>query len=155
MKDLLDLQDEFKAHTYDITMWPRKWAEYEKDHGCDWQSIKLSREDDTDIPNASGVYSLVVQPSVACHPSCSYMMYVGKAASLRNRFRDYLNERKRRSGRPKIYRLLNKYYEYTWYCFLSLPGGDIDDIEDGLISAFVPPCNTQVPADISPARNAF
>jgi excinuclease UvrABC nuclease subunit len=36
-------------------------------------------------------------------------MYVGRTNSLRRRFNEYLNERKRETGRPKIYRLLNMY----------------------------------------------
>jgi excinuclease UvrABC nuclease subunit len=155
MQDLIDMQDEFKAHTYQVTMWPRKWEAYDRNHDCDWSTVKVSDEDNSSIPDKPGVYSLILKPDIACHPYCSHMMYIGKAKSLKTRFNDYLNEKKRRSGRPKLYRLLNKYYKYTWYCYISAYIDDIGDIEDSLISAFIPPCNTQVPTDISPAKNAF
>src|SRR5207249_11051749 len=102
--DLIRIQDEMKAHTREFALWPLKWQEYVPGNYA-WQLRRLHAADVNTVPDSAGVYTLLIQPGIATHPSCSYLMYVGRSDSLRRRFRDYLGPERRATGRPKIYRL--------------------------------------------------
>ena len=80
-------------------------------------------------------------------------MYVGKTTSLRTRFGDYLTTEKIR--RSKIVRLLHMYDGYIHFCFCKVREAKLDDIEEQLYSAFVPPCNSQFSGELSRAKGAF
>ena len=99
----------------------------------------------------------MLQPEVASHTHCAYLMYIGKTTrTLQARFTEYLRERENERGRPKILRLLNIYQDYLHFCCLTIAETErITDIEDALISAFLPPCNSEFPAEVRPAIGAF
>ena len=122
-----------------------------------WTVVKLedaSRKAKA-VPSKSGVYTLLVQPGIASHPSCSFLLYVGQAKSLLKRFGDYLAREKKETGRPKIFRILNRYDGYLWFCFSQVAAADLDHVEDSLIESYVPHCNDDFPADLRPVVGAF
>jgi excinuclease UvrABC nuclease subunit len=82
-------------------------------------------------------------------------MYVGQAKSLQRRFMDYLNERKRETGRPKVYRFLNKYQDYVCFCYTTVNKNDLTKVEDNLLNAYLPPVNDQYPAEVRRIIGAF
>jgi len=82
-------------------------------------------------------------------------MYVGKAVSLRNRFCNYLTSERRESGRPMIYRMLNRYSDYLLFCYTLVERERLLDIEKALADAYIPPTNKQFSAEINPVRGAF
>jgi excinuclease UvrABC nuclease subunit len=82
-------------------------------------------------------------------------MYVGQAASLKRRFGEYLNAERLETGRPKIFRLLNIYDRHVWFGFTSVPRERLNQVEDDLISAHLPPCNDKLPTKIAKAAKAF
>jgi len=151
--DIIQEQDEMKAHEHHFILWPRQWKKYLETHN--WKIYRLDAIEKDRIPNRSGVYSLLVQPGIANHPACSYLMYVGKTASLRRRFMDYLNERKRETGRPKIFRVLNKYKDYMCFCYTTVCRNDLSGVENNLLIAYIPPNNDQYPAEIRRLTGAF
>lgn len=154
--DILNEQDEMKAHTHEFVLWPRKWQGYDGINlVCDWQMHRLVEAERSIIPTQSGIYTLLVQPGIALHPACSYLMYVGQASSLRRRFGDYLTSEKRESGRPKIFRLLNKYENNLWFCYTLVPRDQLDVYEDALMESYVPPNNDRLPASLRPIKGAF
>ncbi len=153
LKDILRDQDEMKAHEYQFVLWTRKWQEF--DSMYQWNIFKLDSNEKRKIPNQSGIYTLLVQPGIANHPACSYLMYVGKTISLRRRFGDYLNEKKRETGRPKIMRLLNKYAGYVHFCYTIVPEKKLTSVEESLISAYIPPANDRFPAEITRVIGAY
>lgn len=158
MIDILKEQDEMKAHTHEFVLWPRKWQEYDNVNlVCNWQMHRLVEVERPNIPNQSGVYTLLVQPGIAAHPACSYIMYVGQATSLRRRFGDYLTSEKRESGRPKIFRLLNMYENNLWFCYALVPNDRLDVFEDALMASYLPPKNSdnRLPASVRAIRGAF
>ena len=142
-----------KAHEYSFILWPKQWISYRDIH--DWQLFKLISEKKKEIPSKPGIYTLLVQPCVANHPASSYLMYVGRTKSLKRRFSEYLNEKNLETGRPKIYRLLNKFTDNIWFCFTEVSEDKLIAIEDGLISAYVPPANDQVPIELRKTVGAF
>lgn len=153
MHDIIKDQDEMKAHEHHFILWPRQWEKYHDTHN--WKICRLNEMEKDQIPNRSGVYSLLVQPGIANHPACSYLMYVGKTKSLRRRFMDYLNERKCETGRPKIFRVLNKYKDYVCFCYTTVRKDDLSGVEDNLLVAYIPPNNDQYPAEIRCIVGAF
>lgn len=82
-------------------------------------------------------------------------MYVGKTNSLHRRFGEYLNQEKRETGRPKIFRLLNVYPDHTWFCFSLVSQTDLVNVEEALLAAYIPPANDQLPAEVSKVTGAF
>lgn len=152
--DIIAEQDEYVSNTYQMVLWARKWVEY-PGLAFKWSVHKLGETERSNIPVGAGVYSLLVQPGIADHPGCSYLMYIGKANSLRRRFGDYLTSERRAKGRPKVFRLLNKYSEYLWFCYIELPSDCIGEVEEWFINAYHPPANDQYPAEVSKIVGAF
>ena len=153
--DLIDFQDEYASHLYKFVLWPRQWQSFNDQRNFHWTQTPLRVEERTNIPDNSGIYSLLIQPNIARHPGCSYLMYVGKAVSLRRRFNDYLTSERRETGRPMIYRMLNKYSDYLVFCYILIREADLIATEIEIVDAFMPPTNKQFSADINPVRGAF
>lgn len=153
--DIIQEQDEAKAHFYRFTLWPRMWVEHGGITLKNWNVFRLDQSVRSKIPTVPGVYTLILRPEVANHPACSFLMYVGKATSLRERFNDYLTSERRRPRRPKVHRLLNKYSAYLWFCYATVDEKELNPTEDSLIAAFLPPLNTQLPAKVAHVRGAF
>jgi hypothetical protein len=153
VNDLIIEQDQAKAHEHTFLLWPRLWQEYTESHGFsfDWEEHQFLSSEAGNIPNEPGLYTFVIQPNVANHPSCSYLMYLGKTKKLRRRFRDYLREKRLEIGRPKVVNLLNKYPYHTCFCYAVVEDSSIlTEMEKALLGAFVPPINKeQFPAKIS------
>lgn len=151
--DLIIDQDEAKSHEHTFILWPKLWQEYIDNQGFafNWQECQFLSTEVDGVPNEPGLYTFTIQPRVANHPSCSYLMYIGKTKrTLRQRFREYLKEMQRESGRPKITRLLNKYPANTFFCY-AVPQEDapLTNMEEALLGAFIPPCNKgQLPARV-------
>ena len=80
-------------------------------------------------------------------------MYIGKAKNLRKRFGDYLT--RERIRRPRVVRLLGMYGGHISFFYSTIDEDLLDDTEDELLNAFVPPCNSQFTGEVQQARGAF
>jgi hypothetical protein len=137
-----------------VIFWPKKWNVFNppKDIIWKWKSVPFSCTNETKVPNDKhGLYSFVICPQIAKHPHYNLVLYIGKAEdmTLRARFKSYFQDMKR-VKRPPICYHLNKYSGFINFCFT--PVSNRDDIkqgEDSLLSAFLPPCNTDFPAEVS------
>ena len=149
---------ELATSIHKVVLWCSKWASYAPTHELRWELRRLSRSERNNVPTDGGVYTLLVQPGIAGHPASSFLMYVGKASSLRRRFGEYLNQERRSKGRPKIYRALIRYSDQLWFCYAPLPGLDsatLEEVEDALIVAFMPAWNDKLPAQVRSVVEAF
>ena len=146
--DILKRQGEARDHVQWFALWPRQWATYSKTHI--WHQTKLVASERQRVPDRSGIYTLIAKPNVADHPSCSYLMYVGRSNSLRRRFGEYLNKERKPSGRPLMYRFLDIYSEHVWFCFTLVDCSSLESIEIGLRDAYIPPLNDQFSGELSP-----
>ena len=158
LNDLIAAPNRLIGHDYTFVLWPQQWAAYNLSDPFNWEIHPFQRDQVEKIPSDPGIYSFVIQPRVAAHPHCSYLMYVGKTERpLRERFREYFNERQKvETGRPKIVRLLNQYQDYLHFCCSAITETDrISEIEEALLNAFIPPCNDQYPAAIHRPMKAF
>jgi hypothetical protein len=135
---------------------PPNWQAYVQHLQLAWQQpVPFSPGEVNNIPNDErrGVYSFVVQPNIAQHPNCSYLMYVGKVEdqSFRDRYRDYLYERRQgeNSRRVHVSRMLQKWDGFLWFCYAPVNNAAlISQIEDELLAAYLPPANRRFPAKV-------
>ena len=151
--DIIQAQDEMRVHQYRFTLWPLRWITYSGVH--EWQLSKLADSEVENIPDVPGIYTLLTLPGIANHPACSYLMYVGQTVSLRRRFGEYLKKERKESGRPKIFRFLNRYSEQVWFCFTTADSSLLDVVEDGLRDAYIPPLNDNYSGELSKVVGAF
>src|SRR5437879_3253186 len=110
--DVIAQQDNLKTRRCTFVLAPKQWATYRNKTIKTWRFSRLRKADRVRIPASSGIYTLLIQPNVARHTECSYLMYIGQAVSLKKRFGEYLNAERLETGRPKIFRLLNIYDRY-------------------------------------------
>ena len=149
--DLTKTQNEYKIHVEGICLWPKRWKTCNV--SLTWHFVALNHESKAKVPSTTGVYSLVIQPGIAGHSACSYLMYIGKSKDLRRRFGDYLTIERHR--RDKIVRLLKIYHGYIWFFYSKVEEKTLDNTEEELVNAFVPPCNSMFTGEVQLARGAF
>ena len=158
LNDLLPDPNKPGGHDYTFFLWPRQWTDDKLSDLFNWEIHPFQQDKADEIPIKPGIYSFIIQPGIAEHPHCSYLMYVGMTERpLRERFREYFGEkRKNESGRPKILRLLHVYQDYLYFCCSAITETErIEDIEKTLVDAFIPPCNDQYSAEINRSVKAF
>ena len=146
--DIIKRQQEGRSHVQRFVLWPRQWATYSESHN--WHQTKLVASERQSVPDSSGIYTLVAKPSIADHPACSYLMYVGRSKSLRRRFGEYLNKERKPSGRPLMFQFLNVYSEHAWFCFTLVDFSSLESIEARLRDAYIPPLNDDFRGELSP-----
>jgi len=152
---------EAKTALEQFILWPKRWKVYTRDHAelrFSWQRFSFTDAADEDVPDEPGVYTFLIEPGIAGHPCCSFLMYVGKAEkqTLQARFKQYRGRERGPGGRPHIVYLLNEYRDYLVFCCSPLPEGvSADDAEQALQAAYIPPYCRQLPAEVSRVRRAF
>ena len=158
LNDLLPDPNKPSGHAWSFVLWPRQWASYNLSDLFNWEIHPFQQDQIDEIPKDPGIYSFVVQPGIADHPYCSYLMYVGMTERpLRERFTEYFREKRdATNGRPKLLKMLNVYQDYLHFCCSAIAETErIKEIEDELLNAFIPPCNDQYPTEISRVMKAF
>jgi hypothetical protein len=108
------------------------------------------------IPTTRGVYTFLVQPGIANHPCCSYLLYVGetKNQDFRRRYQQYLREKQAgdESVRPHVTDMLQKWDGFLWFYYATIARADlIEDVENALLTAYLPPTNKEFPAKVGRA----
>jgi len=143
----------------DFRLWrmvlsPKHWQLCHVPLKLTWRAVKFERANGSSIPaNARGVYTFVVKPGIANHPSCSYLMYVGKAQKqmLRDRFFQYFSEKDKgeQSRRPHVTEMLLKWNGFLWFYYAEISGKTkIKRVEEELLAAYLPPSNRTFPSRI-------
>lgn len=119
-----------------------------------WRTVKFQRANVRRVPNnAKGIYTFVVKPGIANHPSCAYLMYVGKAEKqvLRDRFSQYFVEKDKgeTSRRPHVTEMLLKWDDFLWFYYAEISDASkIKQVEDELLAAYLPPSNRTFPSKV-------
>jgi hypothetical protein len=153
--DLVQLIDVAKGHVINrVICWPDRWKLFTPPPGItwNWQSVPFDKSSSSAVPNDQhGLYSFILSPGVASHPRNHLVLYIGKAdkMTLRERFHSYFRDM-RRVSRPAITYVLTKYFGYLEFCFTPVAQSvDIDPGEGSLLSALIPPYNTDFPGEVS------
>jgi len=146
--DILEMDkiDAAKAHLQQFILWPAMWHSFNLDLSkFKWEQVRFQSKFKSKVPAKNGVYSFVIQPQIANHPHCSYLMYIGQTTDqdLRKRFEQYIQEQKgKRNSRAKVGMFLKKYKDHLFYVFLPLDNKLAPkDVESELLKAFLPPIN--------------
>lgn len=150
-----DAEKDFKYYNVKrFILHPGQWTQLDLlGLTLNWNKLQFSAANATRVPNdQSGVYSFVVEPGIADHPSAKYLMYIGKVErqTFRERFRQYLREPEQRKRREHIAQMIEKWPNNLWFYYAAVPQiAMIDRLEEELLSAFIPPHNHDFPAEIS------
>jgi excinuclease UvrABC nuclease subunit len=155
INDLINSGKEIAAYKQEFTLLPKAWDDYNRDHDCDWSCEPLEEDNAGEIPQESGVYNLIVEPGIACHPSCGYLMYVGETKDLNRRFSEYLRELDDKRGRPLIRKLLFMWKGNITFYYVKIDEGLKKSVQDDMISAYRPPFNIEMDATIRQPQKAF
>lgn len=139
---------DFKVHW--LLLFPDAWARCKLPLKLSWELLPFSAAHLPRVPDDKrGVYSFVVQPGIADHPACSYLLYVGQTGrNFRARYREYLREQAQgeNSRRPHVSGMLNKWKDHLWFCFAHIEDATvIVPTEDALLEAYLPPTNVELP----------
>jgi len=144
-------------HVKRMVLCPFQWQACRLPVNLNWQTVKFTRANATRIPTIGcGVYTFLVQPEIANHPYCSYLLYVGETErqNFRTRYRQYLRDKKAgdRSTRPHVTDMLQKWDGFLWFCYAAINNPNIiEDVENRLLTAYLPPTNKDFPAKVSQA----
>ncbi len=135
-----------KAHVYDFTLWPKLWERFDNRLQYSWTKNRFAKSVIDDIPEKAGVYTFVIEPNIANHPSCAFLVYTGQARDLRARFRQYIGVQEgRRRHSPIVEQGLsqhaNRNYLFFYYSFHKKKA--LKKVEQALIDGFVPPWNAK------------
>ncbi len=150
MDDPFSKRKRFALGDYRLTrlvLSPEHWKKFSSPSKLIWGGTKFKPSNAKNVPDGkSGVYSFVVQPNIAEHPACAYLMYVGKAEkqSLRTRFNQYFRHKTDTSRRTNISKMLRLWDKHLWFYFASVADlTKIDATEQALLNAYLPPVNDQ------------
>lgn len=138
---------DFKIHH--MILFPPAWKACELPMNLTWQVVPFDRGRINDVPNNQrGIYSFVVQPGIANHPACSYLLYVGRTLrNFRVRYREYLQDEAAgtQGRRSHISGMLCKWKGYLWFCYAHIEDESlIATTEDELLAAYLPPTNIEM-----------
>lgn len=161
--DILDIDevDEVKACLRCFVLSPKQWRTFSLDlTPYKWYEFRFNKKIKSKIPEVRGVYTFLIKPNIARHPSCSYLMYVGRTTdqNLRKRFGQYIDEQEgKRKSRPRIEYMLKKYKDYLFFACLPLDGTlTPEELEEKLQLAYIPPVNDEdtLPTEVRRIRKA-
>lgn len=133
---------------------PKQWQSCSLPITLSWRGVKFEKGNASNVPkHAKGVYSFVVKPEIANHPSCAYLLYVGKAQdqALRDRFTQYFDEKAKgdKSRRPHVTEMLLKWDGFLWFYYTEISSAaKIMEVEDCLLAAYLPPSNRHFPSSV-------
>ena len=113
---------EAKAHSYDFTLWPTLWDRFDNSYKYTWNKKPFRESSISSIPDDAGIYTFIIIPRIANHPSCAYLMYAGRTKHLRQRFKQYIDVQKgKRNHSPKVELGLEQFMGHNFlYFFYSL-----------------------------------
>ncbi len=134
-------------HIKRMVLSPAHWKKCSLKVDLNWSFVHFTKSNKAHVPaDKRGVYSFCVQPRIAKHPACSYLLYIGMVENqgFRARYEQYLADSQagESSRRPHVTEMLEKWEGYLWFCYASIAKKDlIEKTEDKLLAAYLPPTN--------------
>lgn len=148
--DLIEKQKSLKVYEYKTFLSPLQWYRINDLPNYNWTTKSFKEENIKLIPSLPGIYSFMINPQKTNHPQ-RFLGYIGKTTrSLRTRFSEYLKEMYNPKGRPKLIWFLNQWEGYIEFCYIDFEKSTkINEIENRLNDAFLPPFNSDFTAEIN------
>lgn len=138
------------------------WNELTLPVALNWNVEKFETASKASIPDDKrGVYSFVIEPGIANHPRCSYLVYVGMVEqdgrSFRQRFNEYLRDLLGlKTRRLNIHDLLSRWDGHIWFCYAPVANPTlIAAVEEALIDAYLPPFNKRFTGKVQGAMKMY
>lgn len=161
-EDLIKNVDQHKANLHEFYLDLKSWRKFESKFKLNWQQIKFDSQNQINVPKERGIYTFTAALSSSELPIHGYIMYMGIAGeesggTLNSRFQNYLGDLRRKSGRPKVYYMLEKWKGDLFFSFVSVPDRRVSlrKLETEFLSAIRPPINVRdFEASITHARSA-
>jgi hypothetical protein len=160
--DLVARADVYKAGLYQFYLDITEWRKFNPGIPLVWQRVKFDSAAKTQIPKQRGLYVFTVEADGLGLPVHGYIMYVGitgntSDATLRSRFGQYLREKEKARGRPRVVYMLNKWTADLVFNFMPVPDPTVDlaKIEQSFLDTIKPPVNqVDFSAEIAAPRKA-
>ena len=151
------LASQFGNRTLRFILDFEQWQHLTLPATLNWKVTRFGVGNQSAVPDGqAGVYTFVVKPSIANHPECAYLMYVGRTRNFRKRYQYYLGNQRNRKGPPLVVRMLTTWPKHLWFCYASMDDdGLINETEDRLMSAYLPPINDKFPAAVRSAMSLW
>lgn len=112
-----------------------------------WQQVKFERPNASQVPEKMGIYMFVAQPSgfLSVNGQHRYIMYVGQASNLRERFSQYFGYVRKAKRKDQLKRIMVLIWqERLQFHYFETPGftdQQLTKIEFDLINMTIPPIN--------------
>lgn len=150
--DFVDRTKDVLNCRWPFVLRPSGWTSFTSTVQFNWQKVKFDDHYVNLVPDDKiGIYSFVVEPGIANHPGCSYLLYIGmtEKQSFRIRYKQYLKEPFKPKPRPRIVRMLMTWPEHLYFYYAPLSAGiHVATVEKQLIDAYWPPVNRDLPAGV-------
>ena len=132
----------FFEHQVRAIIWPSRWRSADIERVPEWTEVKFGNDTAKCVPKTPGIYAFCIAIDCDIAPRNVVVAYIGKSEkSLRDRFRNYLSERKWGSRRNHIRRLFKHWGNDLYFSYWSISdiSCDLKEIELTLNDAIVPP----------------
>lgn len=169
-ESLIDFADEaareIGQYMLQVTLRPEQLvAEEYPVADLNWDSVKYGPDEVQRVPDDKrGIYAFAICHNNSVLPPYGYILYIGIAGrrsnrSLRERYKDYLNERKV-IKRERIARMIGNWHSVLRFFYAPIPDDmtseQLEDLEKRLNNAFLPPFSEgDLDADVKRKRRAF
>lgn len=157
---LLDTQT--RSATFIIS--PREFSRANIRPPLSWKSVSFAPSSKGKVPQEPGLYAFVVRIQFPGLPMHGWVLYIGQTghgssgATLRSRFGQYLDNKRKPRGRHKVFYMLNAWDGSLEFFYAPEPArkAQLKKLETQLLGAFRPPFTdlTYPAAYLSPS-NAF
>jgi len=141
----LDDVDDLKSHKQVFCLHPQSWANFTTTALLDWGWVKFE-DDKLAVPASRGVYAFVVEPDIAKIFQHGFPFYIGETGdtnqrTLRDRYGDYLGNKRNIRGRHGIYYMLNKWGSHMYFYYAEIPDTTcrLKLLESALNDSLLPP----------------
>ena len=147
----LERATEARDHKMSFLLWRRQWDEFVPSVALAWEEHHFDERELPKIPEYHGIYAFCIKPVLATNLSTSYLIYIGETTRpMRERYREYLREKRDPLGRARVYAFFNKYQAHISFFCSPLPSGvSTRKVESELLAAYTPPLNSKFPASIA------
>lgn len=136
------LASRFADYQVRAVIWPSRWKSASIAKTPKWIEVKFESKTASCVPTTPGIYAFCIAVDCDIAPRNTVVAYIGKAeASLRSRFQNYLNLKRRRLGQVLIRRLLRHWGDDLSFMYWSINDNkcDLHGIEEKLNDAIIPP----------------
>lgn len=153
---------ELKRYGVQFTISPKQLRKFSASATLNWNKVKFTQKNNHLIPANRGIYAFVVEHNGSNLPYHGYIMYIGISgdsgnSNLRNRYRNYLDEMKKKK-RSSIYYMLNNWGPclFFHYAEVSDKRVSLHKLEMSMSDALIPPYSTNdFSAEIREGKRAF